>query len=44
MIGIADFANAHKFGYRFRQMIGDHGAVEAAGEYQCQAVEDGAPQ
>lgn len=30
MIGIADFANEHNFGYRFRQMIGDYGAVEAA--------------
>lgn len=30
MIGIADFANEHKFGYRFRQMIGDYGAVVAA--------------
>lgn len=30
MIRIADFANSHNFGYRFRQMIGDHDAVEAA--------------
>ena len=30
MIGVADFANAHKFGFKFRQMIQEHGAVEAA--------------
>jgi hypothetical protein len=30
MIGVADFANEHKFGIRFRQMIEEHGAVEAA--------------
>ncbi len=30
MIGVADFANQHNFGIRFRQMIEEHGAVEAA--------------
>jgi hypothetical protein len=30
MIGVADFANQHKFGIRFRQMIDEHGAVGAA--------------
>jgi hypothetical protein len=30
MIGVADFANQHKFGIRFRQMIDEHGAVDAA--------------
>ncbi len=30
MIGVADFANQHKFGFRFRQMIDEHGAVESA--------------
>ena len=30
MIAIADFANQHKFGIRFRQMIDEYGAVEAA--------------
>ena len=30
MIGVADFANQHHFGIRFRQMIDEHGAVEAA--------------
>lgn len=30
MIGVADFANQHRFGFRFRQMIGRHGAVDAA--------------
>ncbi len=30
MIGVADFANQHKFGIRFRQMIDVHGAVDAA--------------
>lgn len=29
MIGVADFANAHKFGIRFRQMIQQWGAGEA---------------
>ncbi len=26
MIGVADFANQHKFGIRFRQMVDEHGA------------------
>lgn len=30
MIGVADFANQHHFGNIFRQMIDEHGAVEAA--------------
>ncbi|MEW6716550.1 MAG: hypothetical protein AB1345_03450 [Chloroflexota bacterium] len=30
MIGAADFANSHRFGFRFRKMIEAHGAVEAA--------------
>jgi hypothetical protein len=30
MIGVADFANAHKFGFKFRLMIEQHGAVQAA--------------
>ena len=30
MIGVADFANQHHFGIRFRKMIKEHGAVEAA--------------
>jgi len=30
MIGVADFANAHNFGYRFRQMLGEYGGVETA--------------
>jgi len=30
MLGVAGFANAHKFGFKFRQMIQEHGAVEAA--------------
>ena len=30
MIGVADFANAHGFGIRFKQMIKRHGAREAA--------------
>ncbi|MEA3351328.1 MAG: hypothetical protein U9Q82_11950 [Chloroflexota bacterium] len=30
MIGVADFANAHRFGIRFRQMIEQYGAVQAA--------------
>ena len=30
MIGVADFANKHRFGYRFRQMIERHGGVDAA--------------
>ena len=30
MISVADFANAHNFGIRFRQMIQEWGAVEAA--------------
>ena len=30
MIGVADFANQHHFGIRFRQMIDEHGAVETA--------------
>lgn len=30
MIGVADFANQHKFGFRFRQIIDEYGAVEAA--------------
>jgi hypothetical protein len=30
MIGVADFANSHKFGFKFRQMIEQHGAVGAA--------------
>ena len=30
MIGVADYANQHHFGIRFRQMIDEHGAVEAA--------------
>jgi hypothetical protein len=30
MIGVADFANQHKFGIRFHQMIDGFGAVETA--------------
>jgi hypothetical protein len=30
MIGVADFANQHKFGIRFHQMIDEHGAIETA--------------
>ena len=30
MIGVAGFANARRFGFKFRQMIQEHGAVEAA--------------
>jgi len=30
MIGVADFANSHRFGYRFRQMLEEHGAVDTA--------------
>ncbi len=30
MIGIADFANQHRFGIRFRQMIERYGGVDAA--------------
>ncbi len=30
MIGVADFANVHNFGFRFRQMLGQHGGVETA--------------
>jgi hypothetical protein len=30
MMGVADFANRHKFGIRFRQMIEEFGAQEAA--------------
>ena len=30
MLGVADFANQHRFGIRFRQMIDQHGALEAA--------------
>jgi len=30
MIGVADFANQHHFGIRFREMIDEHGEVEAA--------------
>ncbi len=30
MIGVADFANAHGFGIRFRQMLGEYGGVETA--------------
>ena len=30
MIGVADFANTNRFGYRFRQMIEEYGAVSAA--------------
>lgn len=30
MIGLADFANQHHFGIRFRQLIDECGAVEAA--------------
>jgi hypothetical protein len=30
MIGVADFANQHRFGTRFRQMIHRHGALDAA--------------
>jgi hypothetical protein len=30
MIGVADFANRHQFGIRFRQMIDEFGAVETA--------------
>jgi hypothetical protein len=30
MIGVADFANQHQFGIRFRQMIDEFGAVETA--------------
>ena len=30
MIGVADYANQHQFGIRFRQMIDEHGAVDAA--------------
>jgi len=30
MMGVADYANAHNFGIRFRQMIDEYGAVEAA--------------
>ncbi len=30
MIGVADFANAHRFGFRFRQMLGEYGGVETA--------------
>ena len=29
-MGVADFANRHKFGIRFRQMIEEFGAQEAA--------------
>ena len=30
MLGVTDYANAHKFGFKFRHMIQEHGAVEAA--------------
>ena len=30
MIGVADFANQHKFGIRFRKMIDEYGAVDTA--------------
>jgi len=30
MIGVANFANAHNFGYRFRQMLGEYGGVGTA--------------
>jgi len=30
MLGVADFANAHKFGFKFRQIIQALAAVEAA--------------
>jgi hypothetical protein len=30
MIGVADFANAHGFGQRFRQMLGEYGGVGTA--------------
>ena len=30
MISVADFANAHGFGYRFRQMLGEFGGVGTA--------------
>jgi hypothetical protein len=30
MIGVADFANAHGFGFRFRQMLGEYGGLGTA--------------
>ena len=30
MVGVADFANAHGFGTRFRQMLGEFGGVGTA--------------
>ncbi len=30
MISVADFANQHRFGIRFRQMIEQHGSIDAA--------------
>jgi hypothetical protein len=30
MIGVADFANQHHFGIRFRQMLGEYGGVGTA--------------
>ncbi len=30
MIGVANFANAHGFGHRFRQMLGEYGGVGTA--------------
>jgi len=30
MITVADFANANRFGYRFRQMLEEYGSLQAA--------------